>query len=134
MNWRYGIILCMAVGAAWLVWAGLHPGNAYASRDAGLGSAEAREALTMLRQLGQSTNHLKTCMAEGAPPMAQLEVLRVASQLGRARTVELSSATWQGEYLSVGVACAGGEKSLSSHHFYFQNGTDGKLELVGVHR
>lgn len=126
--------MLVVIAAAWLGWSAMQPGNAYAERDAGVESAEAGEALEVLRQLARSTNHLKNCMSGQAAPMARLEVLREAERMARANSMELASATWKGDYLAIGVDCAVGEGGPASHHFYFKPGGDGKLELVGVHR
>jgi len=134
MNLRNTILILVAVVFSGLVWLVTNPGNEYKERDAGLDSSEAKEALAMMRQLAESTNHLANCMPLKISPMAKHEVYKKAVRMARANSIELTGATWKGEYLSVGVACRADGGESMAHHFYLKPGKDGKLELVGVHQ
>ena len=134
MNLRNVILILVAVVLSGLVWLVTNQGNEYEERDARLDSSEAKEALAMMRQLAKSTNYLANCMPAQTSPMAKHEVYKKAVQLAQAKSIELTGATWKGQYLSVGVACRVHGDRSTAHHFYLKPSEDGKLELVGVHQ
>ena len=81
MNLRNTIFILVAVVFSGLMWLVTNPGNEYKERDAGLDSSEAKEALAMMRQLAESTNHLANCMPLKISPMAKHEVYKKAVRM-----------------------------------------------------
>ena len=134
MNLRNVILILVAVVLSGLVWLVTNQGNEYEERDARLDSSEAKEALAMMRQLAKSTNYLANCMPAQISPMAKHEVHKKAVQMAQAKSIELTGATWKGQYLSVGVACRADDDETTAHYFYLKPGEEGELELVGVHQ
>ena len=78
------IITGLAV-AGWQLWPMAKDApNKYEPQPVALDSDEAGSALALLSRVLESTNHLDQCMDPKTPPMARLEVLKWASQVGKA--------------------------------------------------
>jgi hypothetical protein len=127
------LILTGLAVAGWQSWTTAESApNKYQARPVPLDSDETCDALKLLRQLAESTNRLDRCMSPKASPMARLEVLKWASQVGKGAQLELRQAEWRDAYFSVGVKLAGQPDSTRAHYFYMAKGPGGKLQLIGA--
>ncbi len=127
------LILAGLAVAGWQSWttAGSAP-NKYQAQPVSLYTDEAGDALKLLRQLAESTNRIDQCMSLKASPIAKLEVLKWASQVGKRAQLELRQAEWRDAYFSVGVKLAGQPDSTRAHYFYMAKGPGGKLQIIGT--
>jgi hypothetical protein len=108
-------------------------GSDYARRQAGVDSAEARQALDLIRAVCADPAAAASSMAENASERARMSVAGFAKQMSEAADVELDRAEWFGQYLRVGVVArlpGGG----TARNLIFLRREQGELRITGVDR